>query len=435
MRYTPANQQGHFNSGASTRLIRLVEAQVDPLEPPKFRHKKVPRGPPSPPPPVMHSPPRKLSQKDVADWKIPPCISNWKNPKGYTIPLDKRMAADGRGLQQIQINDNFAKLSESLFIAERNARDAVSHRNRIRETLARNKIQQKEDLLRQIAEQTREERSQALEAVRSSSTSPSRRSESPESHSPAESHPDEEDNRSPEANDDRSLSAKEKRDMIRKERERERERERRMEAMGRKTKAMRDAERDISEKVALGEKAPPTRKETQYDSRLFSQNEGMDSGFGAEDDYNLYEKPLLRGSNANTLYRPKVGDSDVYGNAKDVDKLLDTKKFKPSRDFDGVDRSDSTHSRSGPVQFERANQSGHTAEEDDPFGLDEFISEAKSKSLDHIGHRGTLHAGASGGSATDTLESTGKRSRLQFEKETDERSERETKRRRRRDDD
>jgi len=77
VRYTPANQQGHFNSGASTRLIRLVEAQVDPLEPPKFRHKKVPRGPPSPPPPVMHSPPRKLSQKDVADWKIPPCISNW----------------------------------------------------------------------------------------------------------------------------------------------------------------------------------------------------------------------------------------------------------------------------------------------------------------------------------------------------------------------
>lgn len=26
------------------------------------------------------------------DWKIPPCISNWKNIKGYTIPLDKRRA-------------------------------------------------------------------------------------------------------------------------------------------------------------------------------------------------------------------------------------------------------------------------------------------------------------------------------------------------------
>ena len=47
----------------------------------------------------MHSPPRNITAKDQQDWKIPPCISNWKNPKGYTIPLDKRLAADGRGLQ------------------------------------------------------------------------------------------------------------------------------------------------------------------------------------------------------------------------------------------------------------------------------------------------------------------------------------------------
>ena len=49
--------------------------------------------------PVMHSPPRPVTAEDQANWKIPPCISNWKNAKGYTIPLDKRLAADGRGLQ------------------------------------------------------------------------------------------------------------------------------------------------------------------------------------------------------------------------------------------------------------------------------------------------------------------------------------------------
>ena len=43
----------------------------------------------------MHSPPRAVSVKDQQDWKIPPCISNWKNQHGYTIPLDKRLAADG----------------------------------------------------------------------------------------------------------------------------------------------------------------------------------------------------------------------------------------------------------------------------------------------------------------------------------------------------
>ena len=40
-----------------------------------------------------------VTVKEQQEWKIPPCISNWKNPRGYTIPLDKRLAADGRGLQ------------------------------------------------------------------------------------------------------------------------------------------------------------------------------------------------------------------------------------------------------------------------------------------------------------------------------------------------
>ena len=39
--------------------------------------------------------------------------------QGYTIPLDKRLAADGRGLQNPQINENFAKLAEALYIADR----------------------------------------------------------------------------------------------------------------------------------------------------------------------------------------------------------------------------------------------------------------------------------------------------------------------------
>jgi len=47
---------------------------------------------------VVHSPPRKLTAKDMADWKIPPCISNWKNAKGYTLPLEYRISADGRTL-------------------------------------------------------------------------------------------------------------------------------------------------------------------------------------------------------------------------------------------------------------------------------------------------------------------------------------------------
>jgi SNW domain-containing protein 1 len=41
IKYTPSGGGGAHNSGASHRVIRMSEVQLDPLEPPKFRHKKV----------------------------------------------------------------------------------------------------------------------------------------------------------------------------------------------------------------------------------------------------------------------------------------------------------------------------------------------------------------------------------------------------------
>jgi SNW domain-containing protein 1 len=98
IRYTPANNGG---DEGKQRIIKMTEVQEDPLEPPKFKHKKIPRAPDEPPPPVLQSPPRAVTAQDQKDWMIPPCISNWKNNKGYTVPLDKRLAADGRGLQDV----------------------------------------------------------------------------------------------------------------------------------------------------------------------------------------------------------------------------------------------------------------------------------------------------------------------------------------------
>lgn len=99
IRYTPGQQNGAV--GLKQRIIKMTEVVEDPLEPPRFKHKKIPRGPPSPPPPVLRSPPRKATAAEQKEWMIPPCISNWKNNKGFTIPLDKRLAADGRGLQDV----------------------------------------------------------------------------------------------------------------------------------------------------------------------------------------------------------------------------------------------------------------------------------------------------------------------------------------------
>ena len=146
------------SDAAKQRVIRMVEAQVDPIEPPKHKFKKVPGGPPSPPAPVLHSPPRKLTVADQASWKVPPCISNWKNARGYTIPLDKRLAADGRGLQETTINNKFASLSEALYVVERKAAEDIRVRNQVRKQMAMKEKEDSEKELRDMASRARMER-------------------------------------------------------------------------------------------------------------------------------------------------------------------------------------------------------------------------------------------------------------------------------------
>lgn len=158
IRYTPVQQGAAFNSGAQSRVIRMVEAQKDPMEPPKFRHRKVPRGPPSPPAPVMHSPPKKVSVEEQNAWKIPPSISSWKNPKGYTIALDKRLASDGRGLQETYISDGFAKLSQALVSAEREAHEEVRLRALVDNKIKEKQNKEQEERIKNLAAQAREEK-------------------------------------------------------------------------------------------------------------------------------------------------------------------------------------------------------------------------------------------------------------------------------------
>ncbi len=57
----------------------------------------------------------------------------------------------------------------------------------------------------------------------------------------------------------------------------------------------------------------------------------MDSGLAADDQYNLYDKPLFtdRGSN---LYRPNKGaDSELHGGEGAEEAELRTERFKPTK--------------------------------------------------------------------------------------------------------
>ncbi len=122
----------------------------------------------------------------------------------------------------MHINDGFAKLTESLYIAERQAREAIETRAAIRSMAANKERMTQEAKLREIAQRAREERA----GMR-----------------PAHGGDDEEDE-----------SAIHERDELRHERARERERERRMHAAApeKRNKLLRENQRDISERIALG---------------------------------------------------------------------------------------------------------------------------------------------------------------------------------------
>lgn len=156
-------------------------------------------------------------------------------------------------------------------------------------------------------------------------------------------------------------------------------------------------ERDVSEKVALGMANVGTTGEVQYDTRLFNQEQGMGTGFGAEDSYNLYDKPLFATRDSN-LFKPVRGQDDEQygGGGGDRDGGIKTDKFKADRGFTGAEQGGAGgggDKRGAGVEYESAGQ------EADPFGLEQFMQKVdkSKKPLDGIGQRGGMAAGAGGG--------------------------------------
>lgn len=411
IRYTPAPDAPGYNPAAKQRVIRMVEAQVDPMEPPKHKHMKVPKGPGSPPVPVLHSPPRKTTVEDIQAWKVPPCISNWKNARGFTIPLDKRLAADGRGLQDVTINNKFAMLSEALYVSERKATEDLRIRSQIRKKMSLKEKEDKEAQLRDIAARARMERAGVLPSHieleqdragggggggggardtsfsgdasvnrggngSSSSSSEGVRGGSYDDEGGSSGDEIDERARAGETEDERV--ARLQRERLRVERRKERERELRLEnlkGMQRKNKADRDEGRDISEKIALGMHRATGKLsgDSMFDSRLFNQSAGLDSGFGGVDEYNVYSKALFSQSETSAIYRPKRDDVDAYGDADtQLAKLRDTSKFRPDKGFQGAEGGGSRGGRDAPVQFELAKND--TAPSDDVFGIDDLVT-------------------------------------------------------------
>lgn len=474
VRYTPASTNRSHNSGAEQRIIKMVQAPVDPMEPPRFSQKKTPVAPPSPPVPVLHSPARKISKQEAADWVVPPAISNWKNNRGYTVPLDKRLASDAASHRDSRINDKFAALAETMYVAERTAREQVEQRAQIQRNVSLKAKEAKEKQLRNLAARARDERAglgtwagahtggtadtydaQHLAATPGQASvgaaRPTRDPPAPTtgtdahggsnigngrielSRSGAGSSPsivqsprrsrgsrfgsrtalaDGVEHRASGGGSQSGDAEARRRDEIREERRRERDRELRMrehhgeDSSGRPTlkrsKLSRDRDRDMSERVALGQRpSEGSSGEAMYDQRLFNQGSsvrGMAAGFGGEDADAVYDRPLFDGGNSQSKFQYRPNGAMGSGNGRNLEDSIDdqgtgTARFKPAvalGDGDGGGSGDAMNVRDGPrsrpVEFEHDSDLTHRSGAEpttspDPFGLNNMFGRMSDSKL------------------------------------------------------
>jgi SNW domain-containing protein 1 len=134
-------------------------------------------------------------------------------------------------------------------------------------------------------------------------------------------------------------------------------------------KLKRDQDRDISEKIALG--LPGVRNEsseTQFDSRLFNQDAGLDSGGIDDESYSVYSKAWRPQDNIQqSIYRPRQQAENPYG--EDLDEIVRTQRFVPAKGFQGADAQPGQAQRQAPVEFEK----------EDIFGIGELFQTTSNK--------------------------------------------------------
>lgn len=313
------------SSGAvRSRKLKIVEHAQDPLQPSQVKAGKV-MAPPVEEPltPILHKTDstetsNKVTKEERDQWNIPAAISSWKNPKGYTISLERRLGMDARYNEQNSgaqtVNEGFAKLSSALDVADRQARQEMRLKAEAKKRLADEEMRQKEHKLKLLAQKARMEREQERTNM---SSSRKRLIEQ----------------------EDESAN---KREMVRSARKLDLEKDLRRSKMStadRLRELAYSQGRDVSEKVILGAAKATESAGDQYDTRLFTK--GATSG-ARKNDEQLYDKPL---------FDQQTRDGSNRANLEQIDRFI---------------RQDKGESK-GPIEFTPADEP--TEEEKKDYGL------------------------------------------------------------------
>lgn len=303
------------------RIALIQEIQEDPFCPPQYKNKRIPHGSKGTPDVLLQDPPRKVTQEDQNNWKIPPCISNSKNSRGFVLPLQMRISADGRNTSDPRINERFLSFSNALYQSEKQGRKALEEKKRIQQTLAHEELIKREEKIKREIEKTKREKDSLFQKSVIES-----KIESDE-------------------DSDGEKEAEEKRGLIRKMIKKNAEREVRMKNMGsNRRKEIRDVERDLAEKIALGQKVEG-KGVVEIDDRVADLVPGLDSGFKGEDAYDLYDKPLFN----------DAVKTNIYTGAKNFGEEFfeDSLRKRETIGNDNKSHKEKVLKRNKPVEFEK----------------------------------------------------------------------------------
>jgi len=299
---------------SNNHLIKLVALPVDPLSNLKYRHHKVPLSYTNEKNfvPVLQEPTKKLSYEEQKKWKIPPCVNMSNNPKGLVIPLDIRLANDGRNLRQFQANQNFSKFADIMALAEKNVRKEIEDRNRIAQSIQVAAAMKKEEELKEAAKLARAERDLLKNKRKRSETCDDEKDEK-------------------------------ERNELRDIRKKEIEYERRAEIQ----KKYEKEGRDINDKVLLGQNNLVNNNNV-IDSRLYEKEGGIENPFDYEEDCEVYDKPLFNGKNKLSNIYKTFNNSGGLSSKKLMGKIISQGGKVFNNDLDAINSR-----KTGPVQFEK----------------------------------------------------------------------------------
>ncbi|QLL34084.1 hypothetical protein HG536_0F04100 [Torulaspora globosa] len=311
-------------SGAvRSRSLKIVEHAQDPLQPSQVKAGKVVAPPVEEPlAPILHKTDstetsNKLSKEERERWNIPAAISSWKNPKGYTISLERRLDMDARYNKQHtgaqEVNMGFAKLSNALDVAEREARQEIKLRAEAKRQLADEELRQKELKLKLLAQKAREER------------------EYQRMHPPSRKRLLEQGN---DFANEREIARNSRRMELDKDLRRSK-----MSTADRLRELAYSQGRDVSEKVILGAAKATDAAGDQYDSRLLAK--GASSGARVNEGQ-LYDRPL---------FDQQLRDSSNRANLEQIESFIRQDK----RDTNG------------PIEFTPASENNE--EQSKEYGL------------------------------------------------------------------